>query len=136
MRNNSCFLDTSAFVALNHANDQNHTEARDIAATLTDKELVTSDAVVNETYNILGYLMGFEKADYFLQTVLAGPPFIIADVTKPIRVNAVKCLEQYREYKTSYCNALSAAIMKEQQIQKIFAFDRFFEVIGLQHARL
>lgn len=136
MSSNKCFLDTSALIALNDARDQYHALSSEIAATLNGNKLIISDAVVNETYNILRYRLGFHKSRYFLQTVLAGHPFIIADITTPIRSSTFKILEQYRDHKVSYCDALSVALMREFKIQKIFAFDHHFEIMGVQLVRL
>ncbi|MCJ7840737.1 PIN domain-containing protein [Lederbergia sp. NSJ-179] len=87
--------------------------------------------------NRLRYQLRFYKADYFLQTVLKGDPVIIADVTTAIRSSTLQIFEQYRNHKISYCDALSVEIMKEQQIQKIFAFDQQFEEVkGVQLIRL
>ncbi|MBW8349858.1 PIN domain-containing protein [Bacillus sp. IITD106] len=136
MRNNKYFIDASAFIALNDARDQYHAEARDIAATLKNNQLITSDAVINETYTILRYRIGFQRAYHFLNTVLAGDPFTIGNVTTPIRRAAFQMLEQYNDHNISYCDVLSVAMMKEQQIQKIFAFDYHFEIMGVQLIRV
>lgn len=132
MRNNRCFVDTSAWIAINDARDQCHDQSRNISSTLKECELVISDAVINETYNLLRYRLGLHKASYFLKTVLADHPFIIADVTQSTRTAALQLLEQYNDRKISYCDALSVAIMKEQDIRKIFAFDHHFEMMGVE----
>lgn len=136
MINNSCFIDTSALIALNDIKDQYHGASRDIAATLKDNKLMTSDAVINETYNILRYRLGYHKASYFLKTVLAGDPFVLIDMTPSIRKDTFQLLEQYNDHKISYCDALSVTVMKEKQINKIFAFDHHFEMMGVQLIRL
>lgn len=136
MNKNNCFIDTSALIALNDVRDQYHAASRDIAATLKNRNLILSDAVLTETYTILRYRSGFHIASYFLKTVLAGHPFTIAEITPSIRSNTLQILEKYQEHKISYCDALSVGIMKEQQIQKIFAFDHHFEIMGAQLVRL
>ncbi|WP_026907277.1 type II toxin-antitoxin system VapC family toxin [Paucisalibacillus globulus] len=132
MEKSRCFVDTSALIALNNVNDQYHTKARDIASKLTNIEFIISDAIINETYNILRYRIGYHRASFFLKTVLAGPPFIIADIDVLIRKTASQILEQYSDQKISYCDAISVSLMKEQKIQKIFAFDHHFEVMGVE----
>ncbi|GIN56805.1 type II toxin-antitoxin system VapC family toxin [Lederbergia ruris] len=135
MKDNKYFIDTSALIALNDARDQYHTEARDIATTLNNCQFFISDAVINETYTLLRYRLGFQKAAYFLQTVLSGDSFVIADVTNATRLHTQGILEQFSDQKISYCDALSVAIMKEMQISKIFAFDHHFELMGTQLVR-
>lgn len=136
MRKNRCFLDTSALVALNNTRDQYNKISREISATLKNCELIISDAVITETYNILRYRLGFHIARYFLKSVLAGHPFLIAEVTPLIRTTTLQILDQYSDHKISYCDALSVAMMKDQQIEKVFAFDHHFEIMGVQLARL
>lgn len=136
MRRNRCFIDTSALIALNDAKDQYNKESRDIAATLEDSELIITDAVITETYNILRYRLGFHIAHFFLKTVLAGHPFVIAEVTPQIRTTTLQILEQYNNHKISYCDALSVAMMKDHKIEKVFAFDYHFEIMGVQLVQL
>ncbi|MBP1969345.1 putative nucleic acid-binding protein [Virgibacillus natechei] len=132
MKNNRCFVDTSALIALNHAGDQKHAASREISLKLKDNQLMISDAVINETYNILRYRLGFQKAAYFLKMVLRDNTFIIVDVTPSIRADTLQLLEQYNDHKISYCDALSVAIMKERQIHKIFSFDYHFTIMGVE----
>ncbi len=129
-------MDTSAFLALNDSTDQYHAASRKMAAILQDHELVISDAVLTETYNLLRYRSGFHMARYFLETVLAGSPFVFADITMATRKTTLQILEKYSDQKISYCDALSVAIMQEQQIQHIFAFDHHFEIMGAQLIRV
>src|SRR5690625_3132002 len=119
MRKNRCFIDTSALIALNDARDQYNKEARDIAAILEDNELIITDAVITETYNILRYRLGFQRARFFLKAVLAGHPFLIAEVTPQIRTTTLQILEQYSDHNISYCDALSVAMIKDQKIKKV-----------------
>lgn len=120
MRRNRCFIDTSALITLNDAKDQYNKESREIAATLEDNELIITDAVITETYNILRYRLGFYIAHFFLKTVLAGHPFVIAEVTPQIRTTTLQILEQYNDHK----------------IEKVFAFDYHFEIMGVQLVQL
>ncbi|WP_176448983.1 type II toxin-antitoxin system VapC family toxin [Lentibacillus sp. CBA3610] len=136
MRNNRCFLDTSALIALNDVKDQYHEKSRDIAASLKDSRLILSDAVVTETYSLLRYRSGFNIARYFLDTVVTDDSFMIVEITPSIRENTLQILDQYCEHKISYCDALSVAVMNEQQIETIFAFDYHFEMMGVRLVRI
>jgi len=136
MQRNKCFLDTSAFIALNDVKDQYHKESREIASMIKNSEWVPSDSVVTETYTLLRYRSGFPVALQFLESVMAEDQFIIAEVTPSIRKNTLQILKNFSEPKISYCDALSVAIMKEQGIQRIFAFDYHFEMMEMELVRL
>ena len=136
MRRNKCFLDTSAFIALNDAKDQYHKESRKIASMIKNSEWILSDSVITETYTLLRYRSGFPVALQFLETVMTEEQFTIAEVTPSIRKKTLQILINYSDHKISYCDALSVAIMKEQGIQRIFAFDYHFETMGMELVRL
>jgi predicted nucleic acid-binding protein len=136
MEKSKCFLDTSALIALNDVKDQYHKESRDIADLLKNSELILSDPVITETYSLLRYRSGFPIANHFLESVMMQDKFIIAEITSSIRKNTLKLLNDYSDHKISYCDALSVAIMKDQGIQRIFAFDYHFEMMGMELVRV
>lgn len=57
--------------------------------------------------------------------------FMVAEVTPSFRTSALQLLTKFNDQKISYCNALSVVIMKELGIQKIFSFDRQFDIMGM-----
>ncbi|WP_164214383.1 PIN domain-containing protein [Virgibacillus sp. YIM 98842] len=130
-----CFLDTSAFIALYHVKDQYHKKAREIASVLKGNDLILSDSVITETYTLLRYRSGFPVARHFLESVMKEDEFIIAEVTPAVRETTLRLLNKYSDHKISYCDALNVAIMKEQGVQKIFAFDYHFEMMGVKLVR-
>ena len=135
MKNNKCFVDSSALIALNNPKDQYHENAIEIAHQLNQRQLVVSDAVLTETYTFLRYQSGYRVASNFLKIVLGGPSFIIAEVASSTRMATMTLLGQFRNYKISYCDALSVVIMKEQNIDQIFSFDHHFEMMGVRVVR-
>lgn len=42
----------------------------------------------------------------------------------------------WNDQKISYCDALSVAIMQDKKIDKIFAFDHHFEIMGVKRVYL
>ena len=126
-----CFIDSSAFIALNHAYDKNHKSAYHIASKLNGFHFILSDAVVTETYNILRYRIGYEAGSRFLEMTLHRNEYEIAIVTLTMRHEVLLLLEKYREHKISYCDALSVIIMRENKVKNIFAFDHHFEMMGV-----
>lgn len=135
MKNNKCFIDTSALMALNNPRDQYYKVASEIASTLDNMKLIISDPVLAETYRLLRYRLGYHTAGNFLKAVMAGSPFKIVEVTSDVRMATVALLEKFNDQKISYCDALSVAIMKEQKIDQIFTFDHHFEVMGVRVIR-
>jgi len=136
VKRNKCFIDTSALIALNHVKDQYHYKARDISTKLKNYDFMISEAVITETYSLLRYRLGFYIAHYFLKTVLTGPPFIIPNVTTSTREKTLQILQQFNDQDISYCDALTVALMKEHNIEKVFAFDYHFEVMGVKLIRI
>lgn len=129
---NKCFIDSSAFIALNHAADQNHERACRIAQHLTGCTFVVSDCILTETYTILRYRLGFQIANRFLNTVLHSEEYEIVEVNRSMRLQVLDLLERFSDQKISYCDALSVVIMNEQKITDAFAFDYHFAVLGVK----
>jgi predicted nucleic acid-binding protein len=128
---NTCFIDSSAFIALNHLHDSNYHTATEIARHLDKYHFVITDAVITETYALLRYRMGFQTANRFLNTVLHNQVYEITDVTSSMRLDAHHLLSNFSDHKISYCDALSVAVMRQKKINDIFTFDHHFEVMGV-----
>ncbi|HEU5138761.1 MAG TPA: PIN domain-containing protein [Bacillales bacterium] len=131
MRNNQCFVDTGAFIALNDSSDQHFHDAVEIASQLGGCTFVVSDAIINETYTLLRYRLGFHPASRFLNMVLANDDYQIVNVSHEMRMETFRLLEKYNDQKVSYCDALSVTIMQKMKINRIFAFDRHFDILGV-----
>lgn len=127
---NRCFIDTSAFIALNNSNDQYFKEAQEIAKSLNGYRYIITDAVITETYTILRYRLGFHTAHRFLRTILESNEYDIVEITSSLRRITMELLEKYSDHKISYCDALTVAVMKHKEIDVIFAFDHHFELMG------
>lgn len=94
MNGNVCFVDTSAFIALNVPQDKNHREALQIAKQLNGYTFVLSDSVINETYTLLRYKVGFHTARRFLEDVLDVKAFYIVDITLSQRLLALNIVKR------------------------------------------
>lgn len=128
---NKCFVDTSAFVALNNPNDQHHHEAIEIANKLGHYDFHLSEAVLTEAYTLLRYRLGFHVARRFLASIIEQRQFQVVDISTDIRREALSLLEKYNDHKISYCDALTVAIMTRNQVDKVFTFDHHFELMGV-----
>lgn len=131
MKRSSCFIDTSAFIALNHAGDRNYRTAVNIASQMNGYRFVVSDPVITETYSILRYRFGYSYAERFLRTVLDEQEYEIAAVTSAMRKEALDLLDRFNDQKISYCDALSVTIIRQMKIDYIFAFDHHFGLMGI-----
>lgn len=125
-------MDTSMFIALNNANDPYHKEALELAKSLEHYQFALSDAVVTETYTLLRYKLGFQRARAFLASVLENDTFTILNASRAARMETLHLLEKYNDQKISYCDALSVALMNEHKIQSILSFDHHFEVMRVE----
>ncbi|WP_026702089.1 type II toxin-antitoxin system VapC family toxin [Salibacterium aidingense] len=130
MKSKACFVDSSALIALNLPKDQYHDTAVQIAETLGEYQYLLSETVLNKTYTLLRSKSGFPSAWRFINTVIDHSDFEIVEITDVIRKETITLLEKYSDHRLSYCDAQSAAIMKEKKIEHIFAFDRHFEIMG------
>lgn len=129
---NVCFIDTSAFIALNHPKDNNHLRAVGIASHLNMFLYMVTDAVITETYALLRYRLGFHTANRFLKMVLYNEEYRIVDITSSMRSDAYRLLNTYNDHKISYCDALSVMVMKAMKVDEIFAFDHHYEMMDVR----
>ncbi len=129
---NCCFVDSSAFIALNHVGDSNHEKAYATAKQLQGYRFMVTDSVITETYALLRYRLGFHSSSNFLDIILNSREYEIVEINPAMRQDVMRLLEKYSDHKISYCNALSVVAMNHHQIENIFAFDRHFEMMGVK----
>jgi uncharacterized protein len=131
MKKLECFVDTSAFIALYNTRDQHHQEAVRISEKLDGYTFYISDAILTETHTILRYRIGFHAARHFLLQALNDDDFVLLPVDQNIRKKTFEILTTFSDHKISFCDALTAALMKANDMTEIFAFDSHFEVMGV-----
>src|SRR5690625_6527093 len=103
-KRNSYLIDSSALIAINNRRDQYHNEAVQIAKNMTHSSFVMTEAIINETYNIIRYRLGYERAKQFLHLVLEDEGCVIYSITEPIRLSAFHIIKQFEDQKLSYCD--------------------------------
>lgn len=140
MSDNTIFIDTGAWIALLSTNDQHHDAAVNFYKSLKHTiRRTTSNFIIAETYTWLRYKAGFKHAATFLSTINKAKDNeslrIILDDTH-IHLSAEQLLKQYSDQKLSYVDALSIAMMKENQINLVFCFDHHFSLAGLERVPL
>jgi len=131
------FIDTSGWVALFIANDQNHNKAVSMIEGLKNikAQLFTSDYVIDETVTtILG------RSNH-KQSVLAGEYIINSKILQIVPAyaehfqQAWKLYKHYKDKEFSLTDVISFIIMKALNINKAFTFDRDFEQAGFEIAQ-
>lgn len=128
------FVDTSGWVALFVANDQNHKKAVSIFEDIENSKalIYTSDYVIDETITTI-LARGNHK-----QSVLAGEALFTSKIIKIIHVSTDyfqstwELYEKYKDKMFSFTDVTSFVIMKNLGIKKAFAFDREFLQAGVE----
>lgn len=128
------FVDTSAWVALFVKNDEEHQRAVSLFERIKSLKsvLYTSDYVFDETLTTI-----LVRGSY-RQSLLAGEALLNSNVIKILPVSseyfqeAWKLYQKYRDKQFSFTDVTSFAIMRDMEINKVFAFDNHFSQAGFE----
>lgn len=129
------FVDSSAWIALADKDDSHHKEAAAAYPSILRnfKNLVTSNLVIAETYVVLLNEMGHKEATEFLGLVKASPRILKTYSNESVEADAERVLAKYFDQSFSFTDAVSFAIMKQQNIKKAFSFDKHFIIAGFDN---
>jgi uncharacterized protein len=130
---NTCFLDSSAMIAIAFTSDQNHEEARRIF-----DELRFSGVLFVTTYFVFSEIMIYLRRRASIQTaittgdrLLKSQQILIIDINSDQYSAAWEIFKKYRDWKDlSYTDCLSFAVMEEMSITRAFTFDSDFKAYG------
>ncbi|MEW6674551.1 MAG: PIN domain-containing protein [Nitrospirota bacterium] len=126
------FVDTGAWVAIADKNDQYAEEASKqyTGLILKKEELITSDLILVETYNLLSQTVG-AKATVRFGNILNSISFLkIEPITKSDWDRGWKILEKYDDKEFSFTDCTSFALMERLKIRTAFSFDVHFTQYG------
>jgi len=126
------FVDTGAWVAIADKNDQHAKRASQQYTNLILKKgnLVTSDLILVETYNLLSQTIG-AKATILFGNILNSIHFLkIESITKIDWDRAWKILEKYDDKRFSFTDCTSFALMERLKVRTAFSFDVHFIQYG------
>jgi predicted nucleic acid-binding protein len=131
MSQGGIFVDTGAWVALADKDDAHHYDAALILPLLlkTHRALVTSNLVV-AAYILILKLLGHDVAIQFLDRINGSPRIVKVYSVSELEKEAKKTLKKFSDQDFSYTDAVSFAMMKDQKIDKAFAFDKDFQTMG------
>jgi predicted nucleic acid-binding protein len=129
-----CFVDTSAFAALYHRDDEHHLSAKTIWADLKchNTLLYTSHDVVGETIILVRRRVGFQQA------VIVGNDLWQSPVLEVLRAEphhdflAWGLFQKYSDEELSFVDCLSFVFMRELHIQQALTFDSHFSQVGFE----
>ncbi len=129
------FVDTSFWVALRHARDGHHVEARDLLRLHADEPLITSNHVRGETWTWLRRRAGHRAAVAFLDALAASPRVRVVAVTREQEEAALAWLRVHDERPYSFVDATSFVLMRAMRIREALAFDGDFAAAGFVELR-
>lgn len=126
-------MDTSAFVALRNAAENEHKAARRVMLDLVAERasLFTSDYVFAETFTALLARVGRDEAVNWGKAFRSGSAIELLRSDEGIAEDAWSILESV-DKKWSYVDATSFAFMSREGVDEAFSFDRNFTERGLR----
>lgn len=98
-----------------------------VARISTGEKVVTSVVHFSEVCNILEDYLPFEEAVLFEKGLLYRENVLICEVSQQDYLNAISIAEQYH---VGANDALAYMLMKKEDIQAIYSFDRDFDVFN------
>ncbi|OHB77023.1 MAG: twitching motility protein PilT [Planctomycetes bacterium RBG_16_59_8] len=126
------FLDTGAFIARYVARDQYHRRAVECWSSLerSRDRLFTSNAVLNETFTLLGRFDGYAFAAERASNIYASTSLTILRPTHDDEVSAIAFFRKFAAQRVSFTDCLSFVLIRKQKIARAFTFDRHFALAG------
>ena len=129
------FVDTSAWAAIEDANDANHERALEFKEEIGGKvRLITSSSILDETYTLLLMNIGYTPTVQFkhnMNLMAASGILIVVHVSEAIEQAAWEVFERFNvDKRWSFTDCTSKVIMEQRRIYEVFAFDRHFEQLG------
>ena len=129
------FIDTSAWAAIEDANDANHERALEFKEEIGGKvRLITSSSILDETYTLLLMNIGYTPTVQFkhnMDLMAASGILIVVHVSEAIEQAAWEVFERFNvDKRWSFTDCTSKVIMEQRRSYEVFAFDRHFEQMG------
>lgn len=127
------FIDSSAFIAYFVSSDINHDKAGELFNEITEKELVTSQEIIDETLNWLTRKVS-KKITYEVGNLLLNEDITrILQTLKEDKINALETIKRYSDHNLSFTDAISFTVIKRLKIKDIFSLDKDFNLLKVNN---
>jgi predicted nucleic acid-binding protein len=126
------FIDTGAFLARYLRKDQHHYSAIAVWEKLGSnrENCITSNFVLDETFTLLGRWAGHGFAVQRAKNIYASQAFTICRPNKEDEIKALQFFSKYADPHVSFTDCISFVLMKRERINRVFSFDRHFQLAG------
>lgn len=128
------FVDSSFWIAQQMERDWRHAVAKELEQAHSRDPLVTSNAVVAETWTSLRRRSGHRRAMAWLDAVAAAP-LPVHRIDAALEADAWAWLRIHDERPYSFVDATSFALMRKLRIREALAFDGDFAAAGFVELR-
>jgi predicted nucleic acid-binding protein len=129
------FVDSSFWIAQMLSRDGRHQEAAELQDRYGGKALVTSSAVVAETWTFLRSRAGHTDSFAWLDRVVAAPNVRLERIDEELEDEAWAWLRVHDERPYSFVDATSFALMRRRRLTDVLAFDGDFAAAGFNELR-
>lgn len=129
------FVDSSHWIAALLPRDGRHDEAMSRARAVTTRRLVTSNAVLGETWTYLRRRAGHPLAMRWLDGVIGATALRVEQIDEELEDQAWAWLRVRDERPYSFVDATSFALMRKLRITEALAFDGDFAAAGFDELR-
>ncbi len=129
------FVDTSFWVALVAARDDQHEVAIRLLEQRGDEHLITSNHVCGESWTFLRNRHGYLTAVGFLDGLDRSSHVHLTFISEALEAQAWQWLRRLDERPYSFVDATSFALMRSLRIREALTFDADFEAAGFVRLR-
>ena len=126
------YIDTGAFLARYLLKDQHHRRAVAIWEKLGSnrENCVTSNFVLDETFTLLGRRAEYGFAVQRAKNIYASQALTICRPDREDEIRTLQFFSKYADQQVSFTDCISFVLMKRRKINRVFSFDRHFELAG------
>ena len=130
------FVDTTAWAAVKNRKDRNYLAAVEVFTDLAERRerVVTTDFVLDETYTLLLYEVGYTTAVQFkrdLDAMIRKGTVELVQVTPEVQIEAWAVFERFNRDKLwSFTDCTSYVVMRREGLAQAASFDEDFAQMG------